>query len=309
MDERLSVLVTGCSSGIGQQAAETLARHGYTVFATMRDTRGKNRGAADELTSFAEREGVALEVLELDVTDEQSVQQAVQAVLERAGKIDVLVNNAALGMMGISEACTIEQLQSIFDVNVFGVMRVNQAVLPVMRERRSGLIIYTSSATSHLIYPFLGLYGATKAALEAMVEAMHYELFSLGIDTVILQLGGYATSWGTNVQFLESPALQEAYGPVGQVAGMASRSLASAIATFAPPQLVAEHLAELIALPAGQRPLKLPLGFSSEGLEVINEAQAPLQHDFLQLLGFGGLLVREQDQSYPVPQPDSLAVA
>jgi len=302
MDERLSVLVTGCSSGIGQQLAELLANEGYTVFATMRDPYGKNQRAADELTGVAQQKGLALEVLELDVTDELSVQQAVQAVQSRVGKIDVLVQNAALGMMGLSEACTSAQLRQIFEVNVFGVMRVNQAVLPLMRERRAGLIIYTSSATSHLIYPFLGLYGATKAALEAMAEAMHYELFSLGIDTVILQLGGYATRWGTNVQFLDNPEMQESYGPVGDLASMASGSLASAMATFAPPQLVAEQIAELIALPAGTRPLKVPLGFSAEGLAAINGAQAPEQQSFLQLLNFGTLLDRVPGQASPVLQ-------
>src|SRR4051794_31945875 len=120
MDERLSVLVTGCSSGIGQQLAELLANEGYTVFATMRDPYGKNQRAADELTGVAQQKGLALEVLELDVTDELSVQQAVQAVQSRVGKIDVLVQNAALGMMGLSEACTSTQLRQIFEVNVFG---------------------------------------------------------------------------------------------------------------------------------------------------------------------------------------------
>src|SRR5438132_3918262 len=130
------VLITGASTGFGRAAAETLARRGYTVFATMRDCSGGNAANRETLQSLASRERLALHVLDLDVTHEASVDEAIQDALSRAGRIDVVINNAGIAALGLTEAYTIEQFQQLFDVNVFGAVRVNRAVLPAMRRQR-----------------------------------------------------------------------------------------------------------------------------------------------------------------------------
>src|SRR5687767_12426327 len=140
------VLITGASTGFGRLAAEKLAKRGHTVFATMRDLAGRNAANRDELVSFADSTKLQLHVLELEVTDGGSDESAVQSVLEQAARIDVVINNARFAAIGVTEAYTIEQFQTLFDTNVYGPLRMNRAVLPHMRRQRSGLLIHVSSA-------------------------------------------------------------------------------------------------------------------------------------------------------------------
>jgi NAD(P)-dependent dehydrogenase (short-subunit alcohol dehydrogenase family) len=134
------VLITGTSTGFGRKAAETLAQRGYRVFATMRDCSGRNASTCEALGSLAHREGWNLSILDMDVTNEASVNQAVQRALERAGRIDVVINNAGIAALGLTEAYTVDQFQQVFQVNLLGVVRVNRAVLPAMRHQRSGIV-------------------------------------------------------------------------------------------------------------------------------------------------------------------------
>ena len=161
------VLITGASSGFGRLIAETLARKQYRVFATMRDIEGRNAAAARELRALAESESLHLDVCELDVTDEGSVERAVAVVIGQAGGIDVLVNNAAYGVLGLTESFTTEQAQRVFDTNFLGIVRTNRAVLPHMRRKGSGLLLYVSSGAGRIVIPCMGLYTASKFALEA----------------------------------------------------------------------------------------------------------------------------------------------
>jgi len=127
--ENLNVVITGSSSGFGKLTAETLAREGCRVFATMREVQGKNAEPARELVALAEREGVNIDIVEMDVTDEVSVERAVRSIIGAARTIDVLVNNAGIDAAGILEAFTVKQAQAVFDLNTFGPLRVNRAVL------------------------------------------------------------------------------------------------------------------------------------------------------------------------------------
>ena len=145
------VLITGASTGFGRVTAELLARRGYRVFATMRDTAGRNSGAREDLESLGS------DVLELDVTDDLSVARAVSEALSRAGQIDVVINNAGFGNLGVTEAYTVDQFKQLFETNVFGVVRVNRAVLPSMRERGSGLLIHVSSIAGRSTLPYMAL--------------------------------------------------------------------------------------------------------------------------------------------------------
>ena len=187
------VLITGASTGFGRDAAETLARRGHHVFATMRDVNGRNSAHRESLERIANRENLRLHVLELDVTDEASVQNAVLRALEQAGQLDVVINNAGFAGLGVTEAYTPEQFHQIFDVNVYGVVRVNRAVLPSMRRQRSGLLIHVSSAAGRVVVPALGAYCASKFALEALADAYRFELHSFGIDSVLVEPGIYRT--------------------------------------------------------------------------------------------------------------------
>jgi len=139
------VFITGASTGFGRDAAERMARRGLHVFATMRDIKGRNREHREALERLARREELRLQVLELDVTDDESVRKTVLDAIHDAGQLDVVINNAGVAAIGVTEAYSPEQFQQMFDIDFFGVVRVNRAVLPSMRQRRSGLLIHVSS--------------------------------------------------------------------------------------------------------------------------------------------------------------------
>jgi NAD(P)-dependent dehydrogenase (short-subunit alcohol dehydrogenase family) len=166
-----TILVTGSNSGFGRLIVETLAHQGYQVFAGMRAVAGKNAPAAEELRALAQQEHLALYPVEIDVTDDASVEQAIAAMIGQAGRLDVVVNNAGVSYSGPLEAFTLEQVQQQFATNVLSVLRVNRAVLPQMRQQGSGLLLHIWSIAGRLALPFLGLYGATKFALEGLTES------------------------------------------------------------------------------------------------------------------------------------------
>jgi short-subunit dehydrogenase len=260
----------------------------------MRGTSGKNVATAEALRTLAQDEGLSLHVLELDVTDETSIAAAVEAALAQAGRIDVLINNAGCGLLGITEAANLEQIQALFNVNLYGTIRVTRAVLPTMRAQGAGLLLYISSTGSRLAYPFLGLYGATKAALEAFAEAMHYEVYSLGIDTAIVQLGAYATQFGENVALCADDSIWANYGAVGQIGRGWADGFATALtpAYASDPQQAAESIARLVEIPSEERPFRTALGLGSEGMEVINQTMAAVQAQVLPALGLDPLTRR-----------------
>jgi NAD(P)-dependent dehydrogenase (short-subunit alcohol dehydrogenase family) len=294
MNSSKVVIVTGTSSGLGYAIARTLAQKGHTVFATMRGVDGKNAAAATELREWAANESLTLHTLELDVTDSASVQTAVQHVVDTCGRIDVLVNNAGRGIFGLSEAFTDEQFRTLFETNVFGPMRVTQAVLPHMRSQQEGLLVYLSSATTLVAYPFMGVYGATKAALEGMAMALNSEVYSMGIDTVIIQAGSYGTEFGKNVESSAREEVWEAYGPIagaakGMLTGLADYFKMDMLST---PQSMGEQIADYIAMPSGQRPLKVGVGLGTDGFDVVNNAQLTLNKQANEWAGFGQFLTR-----------------
>jgi len=187
------VLITGASTGFGHDSALRLARRGHRVFATMRDVQGRNAGPRAGLEEIASKERLQLQVLELDVTNDDSVRRAVDAALSLAGRLDVVVNNAGYAGLGITEGYTPEQYQQMFDVNVFGVVRVNRAVLPAMRKQGSGLLIHISSGAGRVVVPTMGAYCASKFALEAIADAYRFELLPFGINSILVEPGIYKT--------------------------------------------------------------------------------------------------------------------
>ena len=276
------VLVTGAGSGFGRLIAETLARNGCQVFAAMREPNARNAGAADEIKALAQSERLALRALELDVTDEDSVLRAVDAVIDACGRIDVLVNNAGSGMVDLAETVTTAQAQRLFDTNFFGAVRMNRAVLPAMKRQGSGLLLHVSSGAGRLAIPAMSIYCASKFALEALAEVYRYELAGIGIDSVVLEPGAYPTPIMTKMAQGEDSARRAGYGAMG---GVPEAVLASLASSRADPQDVADCVLGIIRTPAGQRQLRYRVSPTDSGVSRINAVTDEVQAQLIEAFG------------------------
>jgi len=192
--EKIAV-VTGSSSGIGFETALALARESYYTYATMRDTKKGNR-----IKEIAKKENLNLEVLELDVDNDQTVQAAINKILKEKNRIDVLVNNAGYGLFGCLEDLSMEELKAQFETNFFGAVRVSQAVIPVMRKQKSGIIVNVSSVAGRIGFPVSPAYISSKFALEGLSESMRYELSPFGINIIIIEPGVIKTNFMSSVK-------------------------------------------------------------------------------------------------------------
>jgi NADP-dependent 3-hydroxy acid dehydrogenase YdfG len=279
-----TILITGASTGFGRDTAETLARAGHTVFASMRDPQTKNRKHAETLRKQS------IEVVELDVTNDDSVDQALEEVLARARRIDVLVNNAGIASAGVTEAFTPDQAKVVFNTNVVGLLRTARAVLPAMRRQGDGLIINIGSILGRVTFPFFGIYGASKFAVEALTDSLRYELSQLGIDVALVQPSAYPTSMYTNVQQPADTDRAAAYGTVGEIpSAMFKHFMNTFEAPDAPdPHDVGEAIEKLVALPKGRRPARTVVG-AAFGSDTVNERTAPVQAHVVEALGLGHL--------------------
>ena len=212
MSDPQHVLVTGTSSGFGTLIAQSLLRDGHTVYATMREPDGRNAEAARGLQAFAEETDGRVHVLELDVTSDASVNEAVAQALAVDGRIDVVVNNAGVGAGGYAETFTADQFRQLFEINVAGVQRVHRAVLPSMRAAGRGLLIAVSSTMGRIVIPYSAPYTASKWALEGMMESYRYELAPAGIDVAIVEPGGFPTGIAGRLMTPGDPERLESYG-------------------------------------------------------------------------------------------------
>jgi len=281
-----TILVTGSTSGFGRLTVETLARQGYSVFAGMRGAAGKNASAAEELRALAEQEQLALHIVELDITDEASVVQAIESIVGITGRLDVVVNNAGISYIGPLEAFTLEQVQQQFDTNVLGVLRVNRAALPHMRRQGSGLLLQIGSIAGRLAFPFLGLYGATKFALEGLTESYRYELAPFGIDAAIIEPGTFPTAISTKRQIAADTERLALYKPT--LDKFLPPFFAENIAATPPnPQDVADAIANIIAQPAGERPLHTVVATETQRQipQAVNDATSHMTQSYLEKLG------------------------
>lgn len=282
MASKQVILITGASTGFGRLMAETLARHGHTVFATMRDPAVRNAGNATELRTLAGKESVALEVLEMDVTDEASVDLAVHRVMEQAGRIDVAINNAGYAVAGLAEATTVEQARKLMDTNFFGSIRVNRAVLPIMRKQRSGLLLHVSSGAGRVVVPGFGMYCASKFAMEALAESYHYELAGQGIESCVIEPGAYQTAVFGNMVTAADHARTESYGAAAQIPDKVGKILTGSAANA---QEVADAVLAIVETPAGQRQLRYRVSPADLGVDAINEVCGRVQTQLLEAFG------------------------
>jgi NAD(P)-dependent dehydrogenase (short-subunit alcohol dehydrogenase family) len=280
-----TILVTGSNSGFGRLTVETLARQGYRVFAGMRAVEGRNAPAAADLRALAEREQLALQIVELDITNDASVEQAIKSIVDSTGRLDVVVNNAGVAYTGPLEAFTLEQVRQQFETNVFGILRVNRAALPQMRKQGSGLLLQIGSLAGRVAIPFQGLYGATKFALEGLTESYRDELAPFGIDAAIIEPGTYPTPIGTRRQDAADTARAAIY-QAGMEAFMTPFFAENRSATPPDPQEVADAVARVIALPAGKRPLHTVVAPAAQrqAPEAVNDAATQATQAFFQAL-------------------------
>lgn len=291
-----TALITGASSGFGYVSAQTLARNGYHVIATMRNLGTDNARPAQELLDLAAEENLRIDVVEIDIDDDMSVSAGVAEALARAGRIDVLLNNAGISIPGPVEL-SMDAARRCFETNVFGQLRMLRAVAPSMREARSGLIIQMSSGLGRFVMPTSGIYSATKFAQEAMFEAAAYELHPFGVEVAIIQPSDYATDIKANSRkyFAELMANLSAedrarVADYSEHLAISERELRD---TETPPvQEVADIVLALAQTPAGERPLRavaMPPELAS-GVNELNATLEGVQSMILQGSGMGDWL-------------------
>jgi len=292
-----TILITGCSSGFGRLGAAYYASLGAKVFATMRNL---PRPEADELRELAEGEGLDIHVLELDVLDQEQIDGAMTAIdkMLGGGSVDVLINNAGIGITSPVEVQDMEATRLIFETNVFGCHRMALAVLPGMREHGSGQIFQVSSQLGRVILPYSGHYSATKFALEAMSEQLAYELVPHNIDVTIIEPGGYPTKvWvNRNVYSAALKARASALHTGGYPQAVARMGQENGSGRSADPMDVPREIAKCIAMPAGTRPLRVAVHPGAKPQLPINELTARVQSEWLGASAFGPLVLGVHDR-------------
>ena len=273
-----NVIITGSSNGFGLKAAKDFADMGYKVFATMRHPNGKNANAKAELESHSTN----IKVVDMDVTSDASVKEAMSTILAEAGNIDVLINNAGIMYLGITEAFSVEQAKFQMETNYFGAIRVMQAVLPSMRKAGSGLIINTSSLVGRLSPPFFGTYTATKHALEGYSQALRYEVSPFGVDIVLVEPGPFGTGLLASGQAPAHNEVLETYGELAGIPTAMGENFAQMLQSEnAPdPQWVVDAYLKLADQPFGSRPTRTVVGITW-GTDQINELTQPMQDNIL----------------------------
>jgi short-subunit dehydrogenase len=273
-----TVVITGSSSGFGYLTTLTLARKGYKVWATMRNSETKNALKKEEILSIAKKENLKIAVIDMDVNEDNSVITAINTIAKTDGKIDHLINNAGYMFVGITEAYSIKQAKEQFETNFFGILRTTKAVLPYMREQKNGLIVNVTSLAGRLTFPYFGIYCASKHAVEAYSQAMRYELAPFGIEVSIVEPGPF----GTNLLFTgpkeENQDVFNSYGDYKDVPHAMLKNFEGFYATDdAPnPQLVADSITELVEAEKGNRAERVVLGIDY-GLIEYNTKVAPIQ--------------------------------
>lgn len=284
----MNILITGASSGFGALMVADLIKAGHKVVGTVRDPENRNAKAAQELHALG------AEIVEIDVTDDASVEAGVAKVQKMLGGIDALINNAGVGAHGLQENFDAEDFRRLFDINVFGVQRMIRAVLPEMRERGSGLILNVSSLLGRVTLPFYGPYNATKWAVEALSENYRAELSQFGVDVAIIEPGGFPTSFFGNLIHPSSNDRDSGYGemasaPEAALAGFAEFLKANPQQT---PQLVADAVVSVIGTAPGLRPFRTEVDRIGMGdaIRPMNVLQSEVTSALFTNLGMEGML-------------------
>ena len=297
------ILITGAGTGIGALSAISLAKDGHTVYASMREPDGKNSDKARSLLDAAAQAAGTLRVVELDVLSESSASAAVDRIRDEVDGLDVVVHNAAHLYVGMTEAFNPEEVMQAFSLNAVGALRVNRAVLPVMRGQRSGLLLWVGSGTTRAIPPFLGPYTAAKAAFDAFADSVAWEVAIYGIETTVLMPGVFTqgTAHFPNAQFPADAARSEQYDRVApyleSMGEDTERLMVNGVS--ADPQIVADEIVRIVDLPVGQRPRRAVADGSDYGAEIVNGAAEELRLRLAKRMGVTGLLLPHDRETVP----------
>ena len=301
------ILITGASSGFGALTARALAHAGHTVYASMRETAARNAPQVKEIEKYATEQGVDLRPLELDVSQQASVDVAFNTIMSEHDRLDVVVHNAGHMVLGPAEAFTPEQLAQIYDINVLGAQRVNRAVLPHLRALGKGLIVWVSSTSVRGgTPPYLAPYFAAKAAMDSLAVSYAGELARWGIETSIIVPGSF-TSGTNHFKNAGTPGDRdraEEYAS-GATAGL-NEEIQKGFAAIDPPDAnvstVADAIVNVVNMPFGTRPFRVHIDPAQDGCDVVDMVADRIRSEFLRRIGLGDLLT-PRINTEPVSMP------
>lgn len=266
-------LVTGSSSGIGYETALLLARNRFDTYATMR-----NLNKSKEITEIAKKEDLPLRVLKLDVTDDKSVDDAINHILNEKRSIDVVVNNAGYGLMGSVEESSLDEIKAQFETNLFGSIRVMQKILPIMRKQMAGTIVNISSVAGRIGFPMSSSYVSSKFALEGLSESMAYELEQFGIKIILIEPGVI----DTNFTFVTP---KKALGTYSNLMNKIQTNLFSTLANGTSPKVVANAILNAVTEENPERRYLV----GNDAIELISARKNSTDKDFEKII-VGNLL-------------------
>jgi NAD(P)-dependent dehydrogenase (short-subunit alcohol dehydrogenase family) len=288
------VLITGAATGIGRLTAEALARGGYTVYASMRDVNGRNKDHGDKLAALATAENLSLKIVELDILSDTSVTSAIEEIIGQEDCIDILIHNAGHLVMGPTEAFSPEEVAQNYAVNVIGAHRVNRAVLPHMRARDYGTLLWISSTTVHGGFPpFLGPYAAAKSAMDSLAGSLALEVSRFGIETVMVSPGAF-TAGTEHFPKASHPADHErtaAYARYDDVTGSVGDRLSALMPAEAHPQVVADEVLRILNLDHGTRPFRTVVDLLGDGAKEVAEVAGKVRTEFFGRIALDDLLI------------------
>jgi NAD(P)-dependent dehydrogenase (short-subunit alcohol dehydrogenase family) len=297
------IVITGASSGFGALAARALARAGHTVYAGMRETKGRNAPQVEEVERYAAEHGVDLRAIEMDVLSQESCDAAIQEIITRNARLDVVIHNAGHMVFGPAEAFTPEQLAELYDINVLSTQRVNRAALPQLRRQRRGLVIWVSSSSSAGgTPPYLAPYFAAKAGMDALAVVYARELTRWGIETSIIVPGAF--TGGTQhfahagVPADQVRAAEYEAGPYAGFAEQVRKGFAAVVPPDADVSAVADAIVKVVDAPYGKRPFRVHVDPTQDGAEVVNTVLDRVRAEFLRRIGLEDVLTpRASDRS------------
>jgi len=287
------IVITGASSGFGALAARALANAGHTVYASMRETAGRNAPQVAEVARYAAEHNVDLRTVELDVASDASAQAGIAKIIADNGRLDVVIHNAGHMSFGPAEAFTPEQFAQLYDINVLSTQRVNRAALPQLRKQGRGLVVWVSSSSARGgTPPYLSPYFAAKAAMDSLAVSYAGELARWGIETSIIVPGAFTR--GTN-HFAHSGSPADAaraaeydQGPYAGLPDLALRGLASLEPADAGE--VAKAIVKIVDTPFGKRPFRIHIDPSQDGAEIVNGVADRVRAEMFRRIGLEDLL-------------------
>jgi NAD(P)-dependent dehydrogenase (short-subunit alcohol dehydrogenase family) len=289
------IVITGASSGFGALAARALAHAGHTVYASMRETTGRNAPQVEEVNKYAAEHRVDLRTVELDVASEASANAGIQKILADCGRLDVVIHNAGHMSFGPAEAFTPEQFAQLYDINVLSTQRVNRAALPHLRKQGRGLVVWVSSSSARGgTPPYLSPYFAAKSAMDSLAVSYASELARWGIETSIIVPGAFTK--GTN-HFAHSGspvdkdrAAEYDTGPYAGVPDQALKGLAALEPADADATSVADAIVKVVDMPFGKRPFRTHIDPSEDGAEIVNGVADRVRAEMFRRIGLEDLL-------------------